>query len=143
MMSNDQKPTADRLRQFIELLDRVEQLHDAGTPEDIVVERVLTALLAVPRPVRAALGLRQRINVALDPFYNTVGFPRYPKLAANWDCGPTAVLDAVDHLVAASMAKDHIAILGALDELHVLVTAGLAAECTLHEAGCHGTETAA
>lgn len=135
--------TTERVRRFIDLMDRIPELYDADTPADIVVEAVMSALLAVPRPIRAALGLRQRINVALDPYYNTVGFPRYPKLAATWDCGPVALLDAVDHLVVATLCRDHIAILGALDEIHVLVSADLASRCKIHEGGCHETDVAA
>lgn len=139
-MTGPPSPITERVRHFLDLMDSVGELHRSGTPASTVVEKVMSALLAIPRPIRSALGLRQRISVALDPYYNAIGSDRYPRLAANWDCGPTALLDAVDHLVAATLARDHIAILGALDEIHVLVAADLVSQCEIHVAGCHETD---
>ena len=136
--------TGKRVHDLLTSLDAIEDRYEADVAVEEITRDVIGALLAIPRSVRTDLGLGYLVSQRLDKWYNTEGYRLYPKLAPDWACGPTAVLDAVDRLTAAALAADYFYILDTLDEIYLLVGSGLAAGCSVHSpAGQHGRETAA
>lgn len=135
--------TGRRVKELIDLLNTVDERYKAGVELFGIGRDVIGAFLRIPRPIRIQLGLRHLVINRLGEHYELQGWRPYPRLAPDWDCGPTAVLDAVDRLVAASLAADPFYILDSLDEIHLLIGSGLVGECTLHPREWHATEEAA
>ena len=135
--------TGRRVKKLVDLLNTLEPRYDAGADLHDVAREVIEAFIAVSRPVRIQLGLRHLVINGLAEHYELQGWRPYPKLAPSWDCGMTAVLDAIDRLVAAALSADPFYILDCLDEIHLLIGSGLAGQCTLHPPGRHATDEAA
>jgi len=124
--------TGRRVKELIDLLQTLDRRSEDGADLHEVGRDVIGAFLAIPRPLRIQLGLRQLVINRLAEYYELQGWRQYPKLAPDWDCGSTAVLDAVDRLAAASLAADPFYVLDSLDEIHLLIGSGLAGQCTVH-----------
>lgn len=135
--------TGRRVKELIDLLDTLEKRSEAGAGLAEIGREVIGVFLRIPRPIRIQLGLRHLVVHRLSEHYDIQGWRSYPRLAASWDCGPTAVLDAVDRLAAASLAADPFYILDSLDEIHLLIGSGLVGQCAIHSSSHHGNESAA
>lgn len=135
--------TGRRVKELIDLLNTVDERCKAGAELFGIGRDVIGAFLRIPRPIRIQLGLRHLVVNRLAEHYELQGWRPYPKLAPDWDCGPTAVLDAMDRLVAASLEADPFYILDSLDEIHLLIGSGLAGQCTAHHPGRHSPNQAA